>query len=97
VDPQALPFKVIDYLLIDGDHKFESVLADYNFWSKLVRPGGRIAFHDYYSQEGVKAAVAKILSTNGHGLHRLVVTSGSILKDGKNLNLGLIVFEVLEG
>jgi len=97
VDSTKLPFTVIDYLLIDGDHRFESVLADYRFWAKLVRAGGRIAFHDYYSQAGVQKAVAEILRADGGGLKKLAVATGSIVKDGKDFKLGLAVFEKLRG
>ena len=36
----------IDFLFIDGDHSYEGVKADFENFSKLVKPGGYIAFHD---------------------------------------------------
>ena len=36
----------IDLLLIDGDHDEEAVRRDWNDWSKFVRPGGVVVFHD---------------------------------------------------
>jgi predicted O-methyltransferase YrrM len=36
----------VDFLFIDGDHSYESVRADFEDYSPLVRPGGLIAFHD---------------------------------------------------
>lgn len=36
----------IDLLFIDGDHTYEGVQADYEMYSRYVRPGGVIAFHD---------------------------------------------------
>ncbi len=36
----------IDFLFIDGDHTYEGVKADFQMYSKFVRPGGIIAFHD---------------------------------------------------
>lgn len=36
----------IDFLLIDGDHSYEGVKADYEKYSPLVRIGGLIALHD---------------------------------------------------
>lgn len=36
----------IDFLYIDGDHKYESVKADFDNYHGLVRPGGIIGFHD---------------------------------------------------
>jgi len=36
---------------IDGDHEYEGVLADFNAYLPLVRPGGLIAFHDIVPDE----------------------------------------------
>lgn len=36
----------IDVLFIDGNHDYASVLRDYKEWSKLIKKGGYIAFHD---------------------------------------------------
>lgn len=36
----------IDFLFIDADHTYEGVKQDFLQYSKLVRPGGVIAFHD---------------------------------------------------
>lgn len=36
----------LDLLFIDGDHRYESVLADVTMYSPLVRSGGIIALHD---------------------------------------------------
>ncbi len=36
----------VDFLLIDGDHRYEGVKADYETYAPLVRSGGVIAFHD---------------------------------------------------
>jgi predicted O-methyltransferase YrrM len=36
----------IDFLFIDGDHTYEGVKRDFNIYSKIVRDGGLIAFHD---------------------------------------------------
>jgi predicted O-methyltransferase YrrM len=36
----------IDFLMIDGDHTYNGVKADFELYSKLVRKGGVIAFHD---------------------------------------------------
>jgi cephalosporin hydroxylase len=35
-----------DMLLIDGDHTYDGVKADYELYKNLVRIGGMIAFHD---------------------------------------------------
>ena len=35
-----------DFIFIDGDHSYEGVKQDYEMYSKFIRPGGIIAFHD---------------------------------------------------
>jgi len=35
-----------DILFIDGDHSYEGVKADFEYYSKFVRKGGLIALHD---------------------------------------------------
>ncbi|MBU6402677.1 MAG: class I SAM-dependent methyltransferase [Verrucomicrobia bacterium] len=36
----------IDFLFIDGDHRYEGVRADFEDYSPLVRDGGWVGFHD---------------------------------------------------
>ena len=36
----------IDLLVIDGDHSDAGIQADWNDWSRFVRPGGVVIFHD---------------------------------------------------
>jgi len=43
----------IDYLLIDGDHRCSRAICDYVAFGRLVRAGGRIAFHDIDGGKGV--------------------------------------------
>ncbi len=40
----------VDLLFIDGDHRYEGVMADFLLYAPLVRPGGIIAFHDAIAQ-----------------------------------------------
>ncbi len=42
----ALDGRKLDLLFIDGDHTWEGVKSDYETYSRFVRPGGVIAFHD---------------------------------------------------
>ena len=42
----ALGGQLIDFLFIDGDHRYTGVSRDYALYAPLVRPGGLIAFHD---------------------------------------------------
>lgn len=36
----------LDFLFIDGDHRYEPVKLDYNMYRRVVKDGGWIAFHD---------------------------------------------------
>lgn len=36
----------VDFLFIDGDHKYEGVKRDFEMYSPLVSKGGMVAFHD---------------------------------------------------
>lgn len=38
--------RMVDYLLIDGDHSYAGVKQDHEMYRHLVRPGGIIVFHD---------------------------------------------------
>jgi predicted O-methyltransferase YrrM len=42
----ALKNQHLDYLFIDGDHRYEGVKRDFEMYGPLVRKGGLIAFHD---------------------------------------------------
>jgi predicted O-methyltransferase YrrM len=47
----ALKGDRLDYLMIDADHSFEGVRADFVNYSSFVKPGGLIAFHDIMGDE----------------------------------------------
>lgn len=38
--------KMLDFLFIDGDHRYQEVLRDYEDWTPLLRTGGTLAIHD---------------------------------------------------
>jgi len=38
--------RAVDFLFVDGDHRYEAVRRDFELYSTLVRPGGVVAFHD---------------------------------------------------
>lgn len=42
----AVSEREIDFLLIDGDHRYEGVKQDFEMYGPLVSDGGLIAFHD---------------------------------------------------
>jgi cephalosporin hydroxylase len=48
----------LDYLFIDGDHRYEGVKRDFEMYGPLVRKGGLIAFHDIV--EGPSEAVGGV-------------------------------------
>ncbi len=43
----------IDILHIDASHRYDNVKADYELWSRKVRPGGVIFIHDIKSDANV--------------------------------------------
>lgn len=48
---EILKDKKVDFLFIDGDHRYQAIKEDYNLYSSLVREGGIIAFHDIGENE----------------------------------------------
>ena len=36
----------LDFLVIDGDHRYAGVRRDFDLWSPLVKKGGFVALHD---------------------------------------------------
>ena len=55
----------IDILFIDGCHKYQSVIDDFNNFKNKVKPGGFIIFDDYmdkYDSPEVKKAVDYIVN-----------------------------------
>jgi cephalosporin hydroxylase len=50
---KLLEGSLLDFLFIDGDHRYEAVKRDYEMYRPLVRKGGVIALHDIgYAEEG---------------------------------------------
>lgn len=47
----------IDFLFIDGDHRYQGVKADHDLYAPLVRSGGKIAFHDMIPQNDTRSGV----------------------------------------
>jgi len=50
----------IDFVFIDADHEYDSVVKDINAWLPKIRKGGMISGHDYFNPCGVKQAVDEI-------------------------------------
>lgn len=53
----------IDFLYVDGDHRYEAVVADIRNFVPFVRHGGLFAFHDYKlsGKDGVRRAVDELV------------------------------------
>ncbi len=45
VDPRVAG-EPIDFIFVDGDHRWEGIAGDWEAWSGRVVPGGVMAFHD---------------------------------------------------
>jgi len=48
---EILNGRLIDFLFIDGDHRYEGVRDDYMLYNKFVREEGIVAFHDIRDSE----------------------------------------------
>ncbi|KXH74532.1 MAG: hypothetical protein AM326_09840 [Candidatus Thorarchaeota archaeon SMTZ-45] len=46
---REIPDNSLDFVYIDGNHKYDYVMLDIILWTAKVRPGGMIAGHDYYN------------------------------------------------
>lgn len=50
----------LDFVFIDGDHRYECVLEDINAWLPKIKSGGVIAGHDYGWCMDVRKAVHEV-------------------------------------
>ena len=56
----------VDVVFIDGDHRYEGVVADIKAYANIVRPGGMLMFDDYNVWfPGVRKAVDEFCLANG--------------------------------
>ena len=64
----------LDFVYIDGDHRFDAVMMDLILWARKVRKGGIVALHDWYAfyQAGVMDAVYAY--TRAHNIGSWFVT-----------------------
>lgn len=51
----------VDFVWIDGDHRYEQVKRDIQNWMPKISLGGIICGHDYIQAAGVKEAVDELL------------------------------------
>jgi len=61
---RAIPPGPCDLVLVDGDHTYAGVRADYEHWRPYVRSGGHVLFHD--------AVCRGVLTTGEESIARLV-------------------------
>lgn len=54
--------KIIDFVYIDGCHKYDCVYDDIKELKNIIREGGYIGLHDY-DNENVKKAINELLGT----------------------------------
>lgn len=73
----------IDILFIDGGHRYNDVVQDWNNYKDFVNPGGFIVFDDYcdktHSPE-VKSAVDDIVKNLNTGVYEIIGTLDNIHK-----------------
>ncbi len=58
----------IDCAFIDGDHRFESVLSDFELTFRYLKPSGKVLFHDIKNFVGIRRAIDLIVE-NYKGIH----------------------------
>lgn len=63
----------LDFVYIDANHQYHSVMNDIKGWTKKVRPGGIVSGDDYYeipgSKWGVIPAVNDYVKEHGYDLN----------------------------
>lgn len=55
------PDGTFDVVFIDGDHKYEKVVADIRSWRAKLKAGGLLCGHDFTNKCGVEPAVRELL------------------------------------
>jgi len=75
--------RILDGALIDGDHSHDMALADLRNMGNLLRPGGIIWFHDYFSQKGPTGAADEFLKETNWG--RLVLPRSPSTNDAGSM------------
>lgn len=56
----------LDFVYIDGDHCFESVVLDIAYWSKKVKKGGIISGDDYFKHRNGKSHIHVYQAVRGY-------------------------------
>lgn len=69
-----IPLESLDFVYIDGNHKFDYVMEDIIHWAKRVRSGGIIACHDFHYGSNVDVVEAIKAYTRAHHIDPWYVT-----------------------
>jgi len=64
----------LDFVYIDGDHVFDSVMVDIITWSRKVRPGGIVSGHDFFPFWSAGVMDAVYAYTRAHNISDWYVT-----------------------
>lgn len=91
----------LDFVYIDGNHKYGNVAMDLMLWTRKVRKGGVIAGHDYYTHNkkawrglrGVHYAVDGFVKT--YDIHNWYVLGGQDenRQDSMDSELSFMIFK----
>ena len=65
----------LDFVYIDGDHRFDGVMMDLISWAPKVKPGGWIMGHDYHVTPKIEVVHALDVYTKNHSVKELFVTT----------------------
>lgn len=81
-----VPDESLDFVYIDGDHKYESVKEDIEAWAPKVREGGIVSGDDYYKfkksgNTGVIDAVDEYVKEHGYDLQLTEVNNRGTHRD----------------
>lgn len=64
----------LDLVFVDADHQYDAVLRDLDAWWPKIKPGGRIAGHDYSSEIDKRFAQPRYGSSGGYHVARALRT-----------------------
>lgn len=67
---QYIAANSLDYVYIDGDHRYKSVMRDIVVWWPKVRPGGILAGHDFSGCMGHMVPIRDVQRAVRSTLHR---------------------------
>jgi hypothetical protein len=71
-----VPDESLDFIHIDGDHRFDFCMTDHIFWAPKVKIGGIIAGHDYAHHHGFGVIEAINAYTRAHNIIDWYIVKG---------------------